>query len=82
MNAGLLGLATRRGVIHVEEIAHETKSSSVGRVGRNIFQLLQNHCLRCPFKFSPHLSFQEATLLPQSCILEQLIYILIMTKHP
>lgn len=51
MNAGLLGLATRRGVIHVEEIGHETKNSSVGRAGRNIFQLLQNHCLRYLFKF-------------------------------
>lgn len=65
MNAGLLHLNTRMGIIHVEEIRHGTKGSSVRRVRLNISELLQNQCLRYNFNF-PLLPFFPCTaeLLP------------------
>lgn len=65
MNAGLLHLNTRMGIIHVEEIRHGTKNNSVRRVRFNISELLQNQCLRYNFNF-PFLPFSpcKAELLP------------------
>lgn len=81
MNAGLLHLNTRMGIIHVEEIRHGTKSSSVRKVEMNISELLQNQCLRYNFNFS-FLFFSpcKAELLPWRYILRQWFLILVMTK--
>lgn len=52
MNAGLLHLNIRMGIIHVEEIRHVTKSRSVRRVDLNISELGLSQCLWYILNFS------------------------------
>lgn len=51
MNAGLLHLNIRMEIIHVEEIRHGTKSSSVRRVELNISELVQSQRLKYILNF-------------------------------
>ena len=81
MNAGLLHLNTRVGIIHVEEIRHGTKSSSVRKLGLNISELVENKCLRHIFSFPllPFLS-SKAELLSWRYTLRQSFLILVMAQ--
>ena len=65
MNARLLHLNTRMGIIHVEEIKHETKSSSVGRTGLNISELERLPEIAAQFSI-PTFFFCKVELLPGS----------------
>lgn len=66
MNAGLLHLNTRMGIIHAEEIKHETKNSSVRRTEGSISEL--EPLSEVPPQFSiPSFFFYKAELqLPDS----------------
>ena len=67
MNAGLLHLSTRMGIVHVEEIKHETKGHSVRRTGLSISELEPLPKTAPQFSI-PTFFFGKVELLPGSYI--------------
>ena len=67
MNAGLLHLSTRMGIVHVEEIKHETKGHSVRRMGLSISKLEPLPETAPQFSI-PTFFFSKVELLPGSYI--------------
>ena len=67
MNAGLLHLSTRMGIVHIEEIKHETKGRSVRSTGLSISELEPLPETAPQFSI-PTFFFSKVELLPGSYI--------------